>query len=474
VFSDASNRTRRDGVSPFVRLHREQQGATTAIVAVCLVAFIGAAMITVDAGSLWSSRRRIITGTDASALDAAALFNSGLADPCSDAGRAFAETNATTVLTQNHPSSLHDASATPNGFAVTLADPSKCFIGGYTPGKVRFDGRLPSQGFFSGFFGLGNQSALSSSTAAWGYIAAIGNGLRPISICDSPNSSSGFQLYVQYWNGLHGRTPSIPEDGPGGYDSYWGTNQGTGTEADPGRFPRFSSGFPSGDATVGGPNKINPNYGLQYTDPALDSRFHTVHRVINPDPACGIANGDRDWVDLRGADINGVPGASNLEDWLLHGYPGTVALSPHDCNTADGNTNEDCGSAPGNRNSLMDPLHELTCPVDIPSPNCKYRFPILVVSCVGELDVNGICVQVPGTGGENAHYVQVAFIFVVLRGYGKIDANTTTVGLDLEFTDVQTSGEVTGSPPTDDLPYQTGTQLCGADHDGGGGDRCPF
>ena len=465
-----------------MRLRNEERGITTAVVAVCLVAFIGAAMLTIDAGAQWTTRRAIITGTDASVLDAAQMFNTGVYSPCDASGINAANQHATDVLHQNQSGGIHDL-ADPSQFEVTLADPSVCGIGGYTPGKVKYTGRLTAQSFFSKFFGFGDTLPIATSTAAWGYITSIGEGLRPMYVCDQ---SSNYQAYVAYWQALHDSDPYNDAAATAAYNSLWGSDQGSPGDVDPtdgstpnsinayGKFPWMSMGYPAGEAEAPPTQKANPNYGKSYISPAADSRFSVVHRVISPDPnsPCGTANGNRGWVDLRGENKNGAASADDLRDWILNGYSGDVSLSPHDCNPNDSDTSEDCGSAPGDKNTLMEALQTITCDRNTPAKDCKYIFPILVVNCVGIMDSEGgTCTQASGSGGENAQYVHEAFLFVVLRGFGKIDSNVSTLAFDYEFVDVQTSGEVSGAPPAGAQTYQTGSQLCGVDR---AENHCPF
>jgi hypothetical protein len=92
--------------------------------------------------------------------------------------------------------------------------------------------------------------------------------------------------------------------------------------------------------------------------------------------------------------------------------------------------------------------------------NCPYIFPILVVNAVIQ------------PKGANAEYVQVAFLFVVLRGFGQF-TNNTNLQMDLEFVKVQTDGNIGATNPSGSDTAPTGVQLCGADHDTQT-DRCGF
>src|SRR6266542_3141943 len=184
---------------------RNEDGIATVVVVVCVIAFMGALMLTLDAGNLWSSRRNEITGTDAAVLDAALKFNSGALNPCDAANQVMggpADVSAANVLTTNNSRSLHNNTDTPDGFEVKLADPSLCGAP-YVPGQVRFDGRLPSASFFSQVFGFNNLSAVSSSIAAWGYVTEIGDQLRRSAVCDK---GENYDLWMRFWRG------DIPQD----------------------------------------------------------------------------------------------------------------------------------------------------------------------------------------------------------------------------------------------------------------------
>lgn len=438
---------------------RDERGISAVTVAVSLMAMFSALVLSIDSGQLWTTRRNIITGTDAAVLHAARLFSTPVAngglDPCNSTHQVAAETGATNVLLENNPEALHDETATPDGWQVTLYDSSLCGTAGFIPGKVRFDGRLTSDQAFSSLFGFQPPSAISSSTAAWGYITAAGQGLRPIGICDQgtvgfsspppapPIVDPGPFPHYFLWNELwHGRISREY------YDSYFGTH--------PSEYPAISAGWQNGPANNPG---NNPNEGLPYVSPLDDNRFGLVHRIRMPDTDCGVMPGNRMWVDFTG-DGGGRPGASELENQLLYGYNGTVSLTPHDCDPGDDvPPPQDCGGASGDAAKLEKALQTLTCPVAIAPLDCRYIFPILVASQVFE-------------GGANAHYVQSAFLTVVLRGFGGIESDAD-FELDLEFVDQKITGQIGAAPPSGGLPYQTGFQLCGADHDTVA-DRCPF
>jgi hypothetical protein len=80
--------------------------------------------------------------------------------------------------------------------------------------------------------------------------------------------------------------------------------------------------------------------------------------------------------------------------------------------------------------------------------------------------------QITQPNGSNALYKQVAFLFVVLRGFGQF-TNNSNLQLDLEFVSVQTDGNIGATNPSGSDTEPTGIQLCGADHDTVG-DHCGF
>lgn len=460
------------------RLSGDERGISAVVVVVCLVAIFGAAMLSVDAGSLWTTRRTIVTGTDASVLDAADYFNGAFASQgltasaCDSSTWSNVEQHATTVLTDNSPSALHNSTVTPGGFTVTPAPTVDCNNApSYVPGKVRYDGRLIANQTFSKLFGFYQPKAFSSSTAAWGYITGLGKGLRPIAICDQralentvpgganlpPAPDAPDYPHYHLWRLLNLPTSDPNHITQAQYDSYWGSDDTGSNDA---QYPKGSWNYVNGDA------HHNPNRGQAYINPANDSRFHTVHRIMMPDPKCGQQPGNLAWVDLQGT-LPSQIGASDLKSWIQNGYPGTVSLTPHDCNPSDSLAPpENCGARPGDVSSLDTPLAAITCPVATPASQCPVIFPIIVANQI-VCGQNGM-----SCGGSVDEYVQVAFLYVVMRGYSGIVS--TNMEFDFEFVRVQTTGLVGGSPPDPNDVSMTGIQLCGVDNDPYGADHCPF
>ncbi len=110
---------------------------------------------------------------------------------------------------------------------------------------------------------------------------------------------------------------------------------------------------------------------------------------------------------------------------------------------------EDCAGRPGTAASLSKPLGQITCPVATIASNCPVQFPVPVIT------------KITNTG-STATYEQVAFLFVVLRGFGKVAADQ--LQFDLEFLHVQLDGEI-GLNPTPGTSTIKGSRLCAVDHD---------
>ena len=141
---------------------RDERGVSAVIVAVSLIAMMSALVLSLDAGNLWQTRRHLITGTDAAALEAARLAAiNGPDDACDN----YIETlnkNAGSEVTPIDCKIVADATGD-TGYVVIEATKTA---------HVRFGGVL----------GLMDQQPYSKSAARWGFITAI-EGLRPIGIC---------------------------------------------------------------------------------------------------------------------------------------------------------------------------------------------------------------------------------------------------------------------------------------------------
>jgi hypothetical protein len=185
---------------------RDERGVSAVIVALSLTAIFGAALMSIDSGSVWRARRAIVTGTDAAALAAARYIDAGGPAACSNAAVGGASSGAGNeagyVLGQNDPkATLEQLVATPLGGSCARA------------GHVRVDARAPVSLSFAPSLGIKDTEAFASSTAQWGPLVST-SGMRPIAVCDQdPN----FKAWTAYMNGTTGWTPlpGDPSYGPG-------------------------------------------------------------------------------------------------------------------------------------------------------------------------------------------------------------------------------------------------------------------
>ena len=184
---------------------RDERGATAVVVAVSLTAILGAAVLSIDSGSVWRTRRNLITDTDAGALAAARQLDAQGARACDATAIANARTEAGAVVAAN------DGKTTMSGFTVTPTD-GNCLA---ESGRVRVDASLTAQLSFAGIFGVGSVPVASSSIAQWGPLSAA-IGLRPIGLCDKSPHFLEWSLHLR-GNDTTWGTPGLdhPNYGPG-------------------------------------------------------------------------------------------------------------------------------------------------------------------------------------------------------------------------------------------------------------------
>lgn len=388
------------------RLRHEQDGATAILTALALFVLLGAALIAVDAGSLWTARRSLITDVDAAALAAAAYFDAEPSQACTLGGQEQGATEATRLLAANNPdTSLED---------ITV-EPVDCDRGA---GKVAVTGRVPATLYFGPVFGLDAASAAATSLAEYGPLYAA-EGLRPIGICkDNPH-------YQEYVTGTH--DPTIPD-----------------------------SQHPNSDGS---------------TYPGAQTPVHRVFFEKQHPGECGSAPGNWGWLDYNGS--NPPNGKNALKDWIDGGYDGEVSLTPPDCNPELAGQQPCDSNTGGGGGSLDGALGTQACAPSIPTDDCD-SFPITIYQSV---DCTG--------GGTTCTYDHVAFVSVVLRGWGKITGNDQSKPacqnepdpnscpyFDLEFVDVLEQGSI--GPVSTALPTVHGVELCGNDYAGDIADHCDF
>jgi len=457
----------------FMTRIRDERGISAVIVAVSLLGLFGASVLAIDAGSAWATRRKIVTGTDAAALAAARYLSSSTSQACvlgdgtwNGTQLTNAENEASAVLHANSAAAEHDPAT---GFAVTV---SGC-ASGFPVGHVRVDSRLGSKQAFSGVFGFGQTKPFSSSTAEFGYLDSP-VGLRPIAICD--------QSFITTAQWTAAGQPVIPpaavpgSTAAGVYPHYalWNWLQkGTYANFNQAAYDRYFGSLASDYPSVSLGNTDSINNGLNYLSPANGGGV--VHRIDARD-SCNGGAAWRGWVNLNGgASGNGNGKCDNqtdpqtLECMLVNGYdgsegpvsvgdPSTTPVTPPTCNNG---ADQWCAVNTGSHNGIKDSLNPITCPAAEQSADCVRDGKYIVVI----LD-NGVF-QVAGK--DDVH--QVAFVFVILRGWGATDGDNNPCSggshsctFDFEFVKVQGVGTIGHNPsPNDASP--PATDLCGIDHD---------
>jgi hypothetical protein len=410
------------------RWRDDEDGAAAVFVAFVLVVIFGAGMLAIDAGSLWTTRRQVVTATDSAALAAAAYFAQNPSEACSDPDAATPE--AQTLLDENGAV-----------MAVTDVSPEATC----TAGNVRVEATRDVPLFFAPLFGTTSTQAASSAAAEWGP-TNIGTGLRPIAVCvDDP--------HVVEWIALktNGMTQAA-------YDLLLGTDDGDALgDMYDARYDHPTEGYVTGNEQTGTYDQAG-----------------VVHRIAfekfkNP-TACDSASGNWGWLCFA---EKTKCGASNISDWIDTGYPkpvdlGDVAEGDEDCNVETTSSNEDCLSHTGATASTQAALDKLVCEGSKDADACDAAgksFPILLFD------------EVTGTG--KADYSPAAFLGVVLRGYNRVtgtgcDKNPDKCGwFDFEFIDYVASGPV--GPVNPLLPTISSFGLCGVDHDVAGlTGRCEY
>lgn len=176
-----------------IAFHKDQRGVTGVVIGVSLMAVFGAAVLTVDAGNMWQTRRNIITGTDAAAL--------------SEAARASAFTGTPTGCSTTWASTVTENSG-------NLSTPLTCTITvtRYTAagvpllGYVVVDARKTAATRFGGAIGVGDTAPYSLSAARWGPPNGV-VGLRPFGLCEG---DTHYQEWLAYAARGYPTSPSDP------------------------------------------------------------------------------------------------------------------------------------------------------------------------------------------------------------------------------------------------------------------------
>jgi Flp pilus assembly protein TadG len=180
------------------RLHKDEEGVTAIIVALCLVALIGMMVLVVDVGGLLWKRREMVSGADAAALAAAETCSVG------------------TDVDPSDPEAIADAVAIDNVQALTISNggivqTSGCSTSARAPrGYVTVQYSESQQLFFAGIFGKSSTPVTTQATAAWGPLSR-GNAVPIIlessqfqGTCDVPNVQVGTVCAFWYNNASSG------------------------------------------------------------------------------------------------------------------------------------------------------------------------------------------------------------------------------------------------------------------------------
>lgn len=175
-------------------------GVSAVIVVVSLMALFAAAMLSVDAGNVWTTRRALIGHVDAAALAAARYIDAGGAGACADARGAGtgsgAAAEARALLGANDGRSvLESLVVTPYG--------GDCARGA---GHVAVGARDTTSLAFAGMFGLQQVRPYAGATAQYGPLQAT-TGLRPLSICDKSPHFSEWASHMAGNDGAWGAGP---------------------------------------------------------------------------------------------------------------------------------------------------------------------------------------------------------------------------------------------------------------------------
>lgn len=417
---------------------RKEEGVTAVIVAISLIALFGAAVLAIDAGSVWRIRRDLIADTDSSAIWAGHILDTvegaceeALPDSTGNSSQAGIEARTVYRANQENPTvTLENFEVTPHN--------GDCGSGA---GRVRVDGKLNVPLAFAGIFGFDDVRAFSSSTAQYGPLVSISK-LRPIGLCVE---NTHFQEWKDFQEG------DEPDD--------------TGPQ------------HPA----------VSPNTLLPYP---VNSWVHRIlfTRTQTEQGQCGDSAGNWGWLDFNSTQPSDDPdckdkgkagGNAEAQCNLREGYNQQVWLdNPEtpadetDCSPEVGGPGETaCPPKSGAGGASFEKtLNEIKCPETSTVEQCQAdgkTFPIVIYS-----NVTG--------SGATARYTHVAFLELALRGWNKITgqegtANCDPQGADLsscpffdfEFVeDPQWEGAIGPDPTAGQVPTVHGVQLCGGNYSG--------
>ena len=401
---------------------REERGISAVVVTVCLIAIFGAAMLSVDAGQLWTARRNAVTATDAAALAQARSY--ALNHPA--AGTTTCQSGVWDTILNANVSDLIDSSCS----VVTTNGQS---------GYVVVTARKRSRARFSGVVGVGDTAAYSLSAAEWGFVN-LPIALRPITLCkDDPSVTDALNVGNEN-----------PPTWPIGTD--WAAPDGSTDYA--GRTPGVVHHIAFNPAVC---QALGGNFGWLNLANYWPGGQNLNSGNNTPDPSCANP-------PPPGQNYNNSCG---LSDWLQYGWNDPVRLSPLPtlCDTmnyptqpqaqyCNGTTGAKSGNGMSNAlNYLMNPSNPVSngnaCGPPTSLPVCDpMPVPIILYSSTA------------GQGGVGTFAVD-SIAMVRIWGY-KLPSNDRY--LDLEFMNWIVSGSCCAANPSG--PHAPpGTKLCDVDHD---------
>lgn len=407
------------------RLHHDERGISAVLVVICLVVLFGAAVLTVDSGSVWQSRRQAIQATDDGALREARQLAFAGSIPVGCTG---VYQNA---INDNIPANLRVPLQSSDGSAceVTITNPT------YNLGYVAVQTRKLSPARFSGIFGIGDQNAYSMSVARWGIPTNV-KGLRPIGICKN-------DPHMIEWRRLNG-------------------DRTAGTPITLSQYGNLTVSPNDWDDLNGDGDRDEPLETAHYSKIGeTDTYRRVVHRIrffrdTSEELGCGSDPGNWGWMDY-GDDGNA---SSHLARELLYGYQGFKGVSGcgsqpgpgPGCSGDTGNQGGGSTTCDKNPNTVSQALQ---CLVE-----SQLEFPIVMYD-TATCTTSGR----GGGGGANCKYQIYQLIGVILRGFKMTGAESERY-FDFSFVPMNVEGGCCLETPP--LGFDSKLRvvfICGIDHD---------
>jgi len=409
--------------SIFGRL-REERGISTAIAAISLIGLFGAALLSLDFGSMWSSRRNIITATDSTALDQA---------------RKASLTLNPTACSSNWTDYLYRNSKT------IVASSINCTLHAFNPeaGYVTVEGRNNADTRFGGLFGLSSTQPYSLSAAQYGFGSP--QGLRPMSFC---LLNAHVMQWVWYQNWLRVQRGQAEDPNFGKLDeTTYNLQKGTLDAGHPPvtHYPKQATDtvlfLPPIDGRVDFPQADGSNglSGVSYASYGVVHRMFFTKDDVYESGNCGASSGNWGWIDYSRTG----GGTKDLNDWIINGYDGQAAKD--DCNANDSTPPpQPCSGDSGSSGGATQ--QELQTLVD---SQAVFFIPIFTN------------VANPGT---NADFTIWGFLPLVLRGF-QVTGSQDSRYFDFEFKDAiaSTAGGISN---TGGIGSAKVVAICEVDHDG--------